>query len=232
MNRNAQIFSIWLCLVFAVCYGASLLFIVGFVPPPSATLTGEELAVIFEANRTGIRIGMVLCLFFPILFMPWSAVMSVHMARVEGRFPIFALMQFAGAAMLVLLFMIAALLWLAMAYRPNIEPATLQIFNDFAWFIFVVAFPQFWMQFFSIGWVFLKDKREKPFLPRWACFYTFMVGLSGAGGTLAPFFKSGPWAWNGIFGFWLPIFLFGSLMAVLFPLMIKGVKQHTPLQEE
>lgn len=230
MNRNAQILCVWLCPIFVVCYAASLWFLVGFVPPPSPTLTGEEIATLFAANRTGIRVGMVLCLFFPILFMPWSAVMSVHMAQVEGRFPIFALMQFAGAAMLVLLFMIAALIWLAMAYRPDMNPTTLLALNDFAWFIFVVAFPQFWMQFFAIAWVFLKDKRQQPFLPRWACFYTFMVGVSGAGGTLAPFFKTGPWAWNGIFGFWLPIFLFGSLMVILFPLMIKGVKNHTPLE--
>jgi hypothetical protein len=51
------------------------------------------------------------------------------------------------------------------------------------------------------------------------------VGLSGAGGGLAVFFKNGPFAWNGLIGFYLPIVVFVIWIITMTYLMHTGFRR-------
>ena len=152
--------------------------------------------------------------------------MTVQMARIEGQFPVLYGLQLVGATMLSLLFMICNLIWTIAAFRPEQHVQILQMLHDAGWLIFVMAIPEYWMQLVCLAVVFLGDKRQKPFISRWACFFTLMVAVVGGGGALATFFKTGPWAYNGLIGFWMPIGFYVVWICVMFPLFIKGVKRQ------
>lgn len=222
-SLRTQLVCVWSIPLFILAYATSFVIVSGFVPPPAPSLTAAETAALFHDNATGIRVGQLLCMIFAALYMPWCAVVGVQMAQIEGRRPVLAVLQVAGAAMLTLLFMLCSLIWLTAAYRPLADPLNTQMLNDLGWLIFVVAYPEWWLQVFAMAVVFLRDKRPQPFLPRWSCYFTLMVAIAGAGGSLAPFFKVGPWAWNGLFGFWVPAAFYLSWMAVMFVLLRKAL---------
>ena len=226
MNTRTQIVCTWSIPLFIALYVMAFVGISGFVPPPAPLLEGSEIVALFEQNRTSIRLGQLLCLVFSVLFLPWTAVMTVQMVKVEGQYPVLAWLQFGGAVMLGVFFMICSLVWSIAAFRPDQDPQILQMLNDSGWLIFVMAYPEYLLQLIAIGVVFLGDKRDQPFLPRWFCYFTFSVALTGTGGGFATFVKSGAFAWNGVLGFWTPVIFFLVWLLVLFPLMLKGIKRQ------
>lgn len=226
MSTKIQVWCVWTIPIFIVIYLAGFVGLSGFVPPPSPTLSGADLAQMFEQHRNAIRAGQLICLVSSALYLPWCAVMSVQMARVEGRYPVLAWLQFGGALLLVAFFFLCSMLWTVAAYRPDTDPQTLRMLNDFAWLTFVMVYPEYVIQLVAIALVGFRDKRPQPLLPRWACFATLWVALAGIGGGFATFFTTGPFAWNGLLGFWAPVgFFLVWLVGVIFPLLLKAVKR-------
>lgn len=227
MNSKVQLWCVWSIPVFVVAYAIGMVLMANFVPPLSPSLTAGELAKIFAANRNGILGGQILCLASSTLYLLWTAVMSVQMARVEGRFPVLSILQFGGSLLLVAFFYLCSMLWICAAYRPDLDPALLRLFNDFAWLIFVMVYPEYVVQLVSIALVGFRDKRPQPLLPRWACFATLWVAAGGVGGGFACFFTGGPFAWNGLIGFWIPIgFYLVWLLGVMLPNLLRAVKNY------
>jgi hypothetical protein len=67
------------------------------------------------------------------------------------------------------------------------------------------------------------DKSPDPVFPRWAGYFNFMVVMLILPDQLLFFFHSGPWSWNGLFGLWIPVTLFGGWFLVTFFLMRAAV---------
>lgn len=226
MNTKVQLWCVWSIPVFVITYMIGMILMAGFVPPPAPSMTPAEVAHMFAINRNGILGGQILCLASATLYLLWTAVMSVQMARIEGRFPVLAVLQFGGALLLVAFFYMCSMLWIAAAYRPDLDPALLRMFNDFSWLIFVMVYPEYVVQLAAIAIVGFMDTRSQPLLPRWACFATLWVAVGGVGGGFASFFTGGPFAWNGIIGFWVPIVLYLLwLLGVMLPNLLRAVKQ-------
>src|SRR5271163_3974830 len=79
-----------------------VLFVIGFVvagffPPPSPNQSAAEVAAMINQHRTGIRVGIVICLASCPLLMPFLASFTIQMLRIEGRRPIMAYSQLALA---------------------------------------------------------------------------------------------------------------------------------------
>jgi hypothetical protein len=55
----------------------------------------------------------------------------------------------------------------------------------------------------AVGVAILRDR--SGLFPRWVAFLNFFVALSFIPDVLAWFFKTGPFAWNGLFVFWLAL---------------------------
>ena len=90
-----------------------------------------------------------------------------------------------------------------------------------AWLGFVGIVETFALQGIVIGLAILKDKRETPLFPRWVGFYNFWVALLVMPGALVPFFKSGPFAWNGLLAWWLVLAAFASWFVVMWLVMYR-----------
>ncbi|MEV0110022.1 hypothetical protein AB0H42_27305 [Nocardia sp. NPDC050799] len=63
----------------------------------------------------------------------------------------------------------------------------------------------FVVQNIAIALVVLRDRAERPILPRWVAYANLWVAFLFLPGVLSYFFKSGPFAWQGLFSFWLAL---------------------------
>lgn len=225
MNITIQRLCILAAPIATLVYLLAFVGVAGFVPPTEPLLGQEGLLAFYNENRNGIRAGQLIGMIASVLYLPWYALIAVHLSRIEGRYPVLSLTQFAGGLILVVYFLACGMLWNIAAYRPGLSGESLELVHDASWLTFVMVYPEYTLQLFCIGVVGLLDKRPQPLLPRWVCYFNFWVGLSAIGGGFATFFKVGPFAYNGILGFWCPVFFFLLWLAIMVPMMWKGVSR-------
>lgn len=214
IKRRVWIVSIWCWPVCIVSFLIGFIGFAGFVPPPSPAWTAQELADFFAGNVTGVRIGILIAMFSAALMLPFYAVISEEIRDIEGKPALLASIQWGGAVMLMMVFQFISLCWLLASYRQDISPEITQMLNDFCWFNWSMFIPIFSIQYLCMALAGFMDIRERPLWPRWAAWLNLWVAVTGAGGVLAVFFKKGPFAWNGIIGFWIPVIVFVIAMCV------------------
>ena len=89
--------------------------------------------------------------------------------------------------------------------------------------MFITPIAPFIIQNVAIGVAILNDKRQT--LPRWVAFVNFWVAFSFLPDPLAFFFHSGPFAWRGIFIFWLALTTYAIFLIVMGVMLSKVVKE-------
>ena len=201
-------------------------FFAGFMPPHLPMASATEIAAIYQQNTTGIRVGMILQLISGALVAPFVAVISIQMRRIEGTSPVLAYTQLSAGTAGILLFIISAMIWTTAAYRPERPPELVQLLNDLGWLFFVMPFVMAFVQNFAIGFAILADKRAQPVFPRWVGFLNLWVAILFVPGGLVTFFKTGPFAWNGLLAFWLPLSVFGIWFGVMYVTLVRAIRQQ------
>jgi hypothetical protein len=158
----------------------------------------------FTEHRFRIQLGMTLLGFSGMFYWSFAAAIATQMRRIEGEHHPLTRLQLLASNGTAMAIMGLAFLGLALTYRANIEPSTVQLANDFLWLVFVGLYPPGVMQNLAIGLCILHDKdmSENRVYPRWIGFVNLWVAASFAPGLYIAFFKSGPFAWDGLFGFW------------------------------
>jgi hypothetical protein len=53
------------------------------------------------------------------------------------------------------------------------------------------------------------------------------VAFLGAGGVLAVFFKTGPFSWNGIMGYWIPVIAFAAGTTMTMVLLLQRMRHES-----
>ena len=87
----------------------------------------------------------------------------------------------------------------------------------------LVPFTTFVVQNFAIGLAILGDKGMAPMFPRWVGFFSMWVGVLFVPGGMLTFFKHGPFAWDGLFAFWIPLLTFFCWYLVMFVFLRQGI---------
>jgi hypothetical protein len=226
MNTTAQRICAWSGIGCIVIFFAGFWVIAGFIPPPAPKLTGEQLEQLFTDNAVRIRIGMIVSLFASALLASWSAAITILMLRMRGRVGALAYTNLAVGALFVLEFIISLIIWQSMTYRAR-DPQVLLAMNDTAWFLFVCITSTPMLQTVAIGTaIFLdtRDGRPDPVFPRWAGYLNYWVAVLFTPGTIAVFFHDGPFAWNGLFTWYLPLAVFAIWMITMSALMLKAIR--------
>lgn len=231
MNYAYQRFGVWCGIGFYVLFFTACWPLSGFIPPPSPLLTGAELMQRYQEDLSGIRFGMAVGYLAAVLLVPWSASISIQMARIEGRYPLMAITAFGAGIVNSVAFCLPFFLWAAMFYRPERSPDLLLLLNDLIWLEFVMLYAPFAMQTAAIAVVGFSDKSAAPTFPRWFCYLSVWVAILVIPGGIAVFFKTGQFAWNGLFAFWLPVIAFTLYYACLIPLMFKAIRRQYRVAE-
>jgi len=209
MEKISQLFCAWSGIVFVVLYLIGFVPLAHFIPAPSPSLTAEEVASIYRNNATGIQIGMLIDMIAAGFIAPWGGLIAARCRRHERGIPSLSTAQLALTAIGTVVAMVLPLVWALAAFRPDETPAsTIAMLNDCGWYLLLFTFPIFSLWNFVIAMSILLDDTGSPAFPRWLGFLNIWCGLLlfPAGAIL--FFKSGPFAYNGVLALYLPLVAF------------------------
>ena len=196
------------------------------VPPPSPSMDAATIAALYSQNHMGILIGLALGMTATFFFVPWAALISLHMTRMEGVSPILSIIQAISAAVVSLVVLIPVMCWLTAAYRVDRAPELIQLLNDFGWLFLVMTWPVPTVQLLAIGIATLSDKSVDSVFPRWAGYFNLWMGILFIPGVLVGFFFSGPFAYNGLIGFWIPVVAFVIWFFLMTPVLFRAIRQQ------
>src|SRR5262245_46520845 len=131
MNPTVQRALIWTGPVMLVLWVAAFVFLAKFIPPPDPQDSAVEVFHRYRDHTDAIRIGLVITMFASALLVPFAAVISTQMRRIEGVHGPLSLTQVVSAGLLSLEFIVPIMVWLTAAYRFDLESARLiQMLND------------------------------------------------------------------------------------------------------
>ena len=225
MNNRMQMLCAWSGPVLLVTFMIGLWFIAGYVPPMSPALSADQVAAIYRENTTMIRIGMLFLIGSCGLAGAWVSVITVQMKRIEGARPVLAYTQLGTGAVGIFLFLLPAMFWTIAAFRPDRDPQLIMLLNDVGWFILVMPFGPPVVQNFAIGLAVLADKSPRPVFPRWIGFFNIWAAVLFIPGGMITFFKHGPFAWDGLLAFWMPLSVFGAWFLAMFVALRSAIRQ-------
>jgi hypothetical protein len=220
-----QMLCLWSGPTFVLLFGAGFWGFSGFLPVPAASLDAQAVAALYRGHATQIGIGQVLVLLAAGLQVPWAALISAQMRKIPGCATELVESQFFAGASDSVWFMLPALLFMITAFRPERDPQLTQTLNDMAWLLLVAPVSAAMVQAGALGLAILGDASARPVFPRWAGYYNLTAAVIYAPGALAPFFKTGPFAWGGLFAFWLPAAEFFGWFVVMFFLLRTAMKR-------
>lgn len=232
MNKSTEnkihMLCAWSGLVFAAATLIGIVFLAQFFPPPSPADNPQQVADIYQKNPNGIRAAMVLMMFGAAMFIPFTSLITQYIIRIEGKVGVISIMQIMGGYTNMLLFFYPPLWWLTASFRLDRNPDLIQMLHDAAWLQYLGALAPFLFMLGSVAIAAFVDDSKKPVFPRWLGWFNLFVILAFLPDQMIFFFKTGPFAWNGIFGWWIPLFDFFGWLLVMFFVLRKAVKDDRP----
>jgi hypothetical protein len=221
-----QLAAAWSGLIYVFLYGIFWYGVAHFYDPASAALTPAELGQFYGQHRGEILLGCSITCYIAALHLAWIALLGLKMAEIEGSMPVLSVSQIIGGTLTAFVVTLPLIFWVASAFRTDSDPHIIQAFNDVAWFTIDLPWPLTTVQMLAAGIVGLCDKRSTPLFPKWACYLCIEGGLGFAFISFIPFVKSGPFAWHGLFGFWVAFIPWFLWLAVYSFYMIKDINRQ------
>jgi hypothetical protein len=220
MSKYVQLFCAW-CGPATVVIALAGWLIAGVLPIPLGSESTTAEVVDFYSHDTRVLVGLVIasagvCLVFPLI-----ALIAVFMIRIEGRTPILTFIQLVTGAATGVLLLMPMLLMAVIAFRPDRTPELTVTMNDVAWLVFLTPIAPFMIQNIAIGTAILSVRQSV--LPRWVGYLNIWVALLFIPDVLAFFFHAGPFAWRGIFVFWLALAAYSVFLVVMGLMLRKAV---------
>jgi hypothetical protein len=182
--------------------------VAGFVPPSDPQASVGEILSFYRGDTTAIRAGLWMTMFAAALCVPFFVVVTMQVQRIEGPRSPLAWTQLAFGALFCIEFIIPLVFWQTAAYRPELDPVVTYRLHDMGWLFFLGVVSTGVIQAVLIGVAILRDKRPEPIIPRWIGYVCLWYGPVSTPGGFIYFFKTGPFAWNGVIAFWLVLAAF------------------------
>ncbi|MET0545382.1 MAG: hypothetical protein ABWZ40_03645 [Caulobacterales bacterium] len=226
MSTNLQRLCVWSGPIFIILFFAALL-CAGFIPPSAPQSTPAEIAAMYREHTLPIRLGMALQIVAAGFQFPFVAVISNQLSRIGPHARTMSYMQLGAGSAGVLLFIVPPLFWSVAAFRPEARSEELiYLLHDLGWMFFIVPFVVAFFQLLAMAAAMLMDQAPQPIFPRWLGYANAWIATLLAPGLAAIFFKTGPFAWNGIFVFWLPATVFGAWFVAMTMALLSAIKRE------
>lgn len=208
MEARVQRFMIWCGPGMIALWLGAFLWIAGFIPPSDPTASAEHIVRLYADNTIGIRIGMVISMLGSALLVPYAIAISGQLKRIDGAKAL-ADTQMVSCALLSLEFITPIGVWMAAAYRFDDRAADVtRALHDMGWILFMTVIWSLWVQLIAIGAAVLIDRKPVPVFPRWVGYLNLWVALLIIPAGTVLFVKTGPFAWNGAIGLYVPLTVF------------------------
>lgn len=194
----------WMGPIYVVGESLSWAGIGRFLPPPSEYLSAQEVFQFYVDNNFSVRLGMMLTLIFAPFYGVWSVAVSRVMKRVEGSDDVMSTVELIGGIGTVVVTWGAVCCWLAASFDTELKsPQDIKTLNDLGWMWFNPTAMITVFQFLAFGALFLCDKRPQRLMPEWMPWFSFAMAGTLLLALLTPFFHSGPFAWHGLFTYYV-----------------------------
>jgi hypothetical protein len=204
-----------------------LAFIVaGFLPLPGPDMTQAQIIAMYQNNGPRILAGMVFMMIAGMFMAPMIGVISQQMDRMEGVPSALSYAQIAAGAAGMIFFFVPAVMFMVTAYRPDRPPELTVLMNDASWIMAVLPWPPAFMENMVIAAAILMDRGTVKVFPRWVAWMNFFVCGGFLPGTMLIFVKSGPFAWNGLFGFLIPGTVFSAWFICMTWALLRAISQE------
>ncbi|TPX06772.1 uncharacterized protein E0L32_002268 [Thyridium curvatum] len=205
---------------FISCFIAS-----GFLPPMRPWWSAERSLEHYQAHLTGMHVGSALMMFAGAFFIPFYCVVADQMQRMPNMPWILPQLQLASGTASTIGFFLPGMQLAVAAFRRDREPALLELANDSFWIFAIMPFSSFFPLCWSWAYAILLDTREKPLYPKYMAIGNFIVPFMFLWSAAIHATHSGPFAWNGGFGFWTPLGVFGLLFVGDTYFLLKAIQK-------
>lgn len=212
MSKRIQLLCAWSGPATVVIVSIGFL-LAGVLPTPLGPNSSTQEVVEFYSHDTRVPAGLVIASLGVCLVFPLIALIGVYLARMEGRTTILTFLQLITGAATGVFLLIPLLLMAAIPFRPDRTPEVTITLNDIAWLLFITPIAPFIIQNIASGTAILSDARG--LLPRWVGYLNYGIAVSFLPDVLAFFFHSGPFAWRGIFVFWLAFVAYAVFLVAM-----------------
>ena len=226
-RRRIETFSIAAGPLFTLCSVVGWLLLSQGLQPFDPSLSAEALAAEYAGKDLEIILGSTIFLIGCGLLIFWVAQLTVMMAALEGRRPVLSIVQLVGGIGVVTFVSSACCLWVGAAFRSDAAPDVTVALNDAGWFTFMLTWPGLSIQLIAAGIVIWAARgRTDRLAPGWVGGYCFfaaaVIALVGA----VAFTKTGPFAWNGVLGYYLPFAVWGVSFELLSWSMLQSLRRR------
>jgi len=224
MNTRSQMMCLWCGPIAIAIWLVGFGFCAGFLPPLSPASTAADITAYYTEHSVLVKLGLILTMIGGSVTGPWVAAITTQMKRIEGRYSPMAYTQLGMGMGGILLFIIPVMNLQTAAFRPERDPDLIQLANDLGWIPFVGVWSMAFVQNIAIGLCILQD--TKRVFPRWVGFFNIYTALLFPPGTLIYYFRSGPFAWDGLLSWWLVVVDFVAWFAVMFFVMRRAIREQ------
>lgn len=217
----------WAPLVYLAVFGAGWLVFNHFFPPFSPADGAEQIAAQFHYRRVPIMFGSVLMMISTMILMPYAALLVLIVRKAEGEIGMATLMMaFTQVTYMVVNFFVPFSFAMA-TFRADRDPELVQYASDFGFIQFFGGIPMFWMVWIVTAYASLAmSRRGNPVIPRWFGYLNLWCAILYVPELLIFFFKSGPFAWDGLVGFWIPMVVFVTYFIAATVVFFRIVQRH------
>ena len=200
-------------------------------PPPAPLDNMQQIHAMVEANRNGLRLGVVFIMLACAAFIPFAAVLTRYTRKLEGHTGVLTVSMLLGAYGNVILTYLPAM-WLVLhLYRPELSPELVYHGVGGFWLQFVGGITLFYPVLMVMAVCALVDKREIPLYPRWFGYFAAWNLVIFIPGLVAFFLYKGPFAWNGLLALWIPLLVFFVWFLLVFIYLRRAILNDAAEQQ-
>jgi hypothetical protein len=188
----------------------------GFLPPMSPDLPAADVAAFFQQHAAMTRLSMVTFDVCGIMLLPFFMLIVLQMKRMGTPTQVFAYCYLSAVVSGATFFAVSNLLWLLAAFRPDRDPALIQLLNDLAWIIFTAPVGMLVAQCLALALAVYLDARAHPVFPRWVAHLNVATAVALVPAACGAVVSSGPLAWDGLVSFWWKLGALSAYLVVMF----------------
>jgi hypothetical protein len=225
---RSQRILIWISLVAATVYGSALFGLMGFLPPPHADLSADQVLALYSEHNVRFLVGCIIALISGFFLLPWSTVLACQMARLEKGFPIWTAIQWMGINLIAIFIWGPPIIWGTAAFSVDRAPELTLLLHELGFISFITPLTVFPIALVAVLVIcFTKDEADNvSAFPRWIGYLTAWQAVQSFGGPVALLFKSGIFSWSGLIPFWLPFLLFSAWFGAQSWTMLRALKHQ------
>ncbi|MCV7412559.1 hypothetical protein AWC05_18235 [Mycobacterium florentinum] len=226
LSRRIQTFCAWCGPAFVVLLFGGWGLMGGFIPLIPPSYQAEQVAAAYGESVSVHRLGTLLALIGIFLTIPFFFAISMQIRRTELRVPSLAILQFASGIIVTVVLIIPMLLFIGGLFRPERPPELTKLVNDLSYVMLILPWPPIFGQLGALIVAIFHDRSAAPVFPRWLGFFNLWVALLLLPASMIIFFKTGPFAWTGVIGFWIPAAVFGVWYIVMTIVLLRAIRDE------